>query len=109
MAQSMLAPECSHGHHAPTKAAGGKLRNMRTFNDKGGRRWQAALLEASYGYVLLTFNPFDGDGISQVQMDADTLAEADGLLRAYDEDKLQELLAKARPWDESTGIFTPSS
>lgn len=82
---------------------------MRTFNDKDGRRWQAALLEASYGYVLLTFNPFDGDGISQVQMEADTLVEADGMLRAYDEGQLQELLSKARPWDSSTGIFTPSS
>lgn len=82
---------------------------MRTFNDKDGRRWQAALLEASYGYVLLTFNPFDGDGISQVQMDADTLVEAGGMLRAYDEAELQALLARARPWDESTGIFTTSS
>ena len=71
--------------------------------------WQAALLEASYGYVLLTFNPFDGDGISQVQMEADTLVEADGMLRAYDEGQLQELLSKARPCDSSTGIFTPSS
>ena len=82
---------------------------MRTFNDKDGRRWQAALLEASYGYVLLTFNPFDGDGISQVQMDADTLFEADGLLRGYAESELQELLARARPWDQSTGLFTPKS
>lgn len=82
---------------------------MRTFNDTDGRRWQAALLEASYGYVLLTFNPFDGDEISQVQMDADTLLEAGDMLRAYEESELQELLARARPWGESTGIFTPSS
>lgn len=82
---------------------------MRTFNDDQGKRWQAALLEASYGNVLLTFNPLEGHGISQVRMDADTMAEASGMLRDFDENQLRALLAKARPWDASAGIFTPSS
>ncbi|MCK9516351.1 MAG: hypothetical protein WCZ18_03935 [Ottowia sp.] len=82
---------------------------MRTFNDESGRRWQAALLEASYGNILLTFNPFDGNNVNQVQMDADTLIEAGQMLRAFDEAQLQALLARSRPWDETAGIFTPSA
>ena len=82
---------------------------MRTFNDAAGRRWQAALLEASYGNVLLTFNPFDGNEVSQVQMDADTMAQATHMLRAFDEAELRALLTRARPWDETAGIFTPKS
>lgn len=82
---------------------------MRTFTDKDGRRWQAALLEASYGNILLTFNPFDDNTVSQVQIDADNMVEAGHKLYAFEEAQLQELLAKARPWDETAGIFTLSA
>lgn len=79
---------------------------MRTFNDEQGQRWQAALLEASYGNVLLTFNPFAGHEVRQIQMDVDNMVQAGHALRELDEAGLQQLLRQARPWDQSMGVFT---
>lgn len=82
---------------------------MRTFYDPSGRRWQAALLEASYGHILLVFNSYDGNEVMQVQMDADTMAEASQMLQIFDQAELQVLLDQARSWDETLGIFTLKS
>lgn len=75
---------------------------MRTFDDSTGRRWQAALLEASYGHIMLLFSPFEGSDVRQKLLDADHLAEAEQWLPTVDEAALRELLAQATPWDPAT-------
>lgn len=71
---------------------------MRTFDDGQGRRWQAALLEASYGNIALVFSPLRGDELRQHAMDAGTLAEAEAQLAALDDAALCARLAQAQPW-----------
>lgn len=71
---------------------------MRTFTAPNGQRWHAALLEASYGQVLLIFSPEQGDGLRQHTMAAEHLAEATEQLAAMDDAALAALLAQAAPW-----------
>lgn len=75
---------------------------MRTFQDLHGKRWQAALLEASYGHIMLLFNPVEGDEVRQKLLDADHLAEAEAWLPTLDDDALRALLARSSPWDPAT-------
>lgn len=78
--------------------------DMRDFDDSQGRRWQAALLEGSFGHVILLFSPFEGDGgdIRQKLIEANYLAEAGTWLATLDEDALRALLAESMPWDPAT-------
>lgn len=71
---------------------------MRTFEDEQGQRWQAAILNASYGSTVLLFSPVHGDGIRQQVLAAETLAEAEQQLYALDEAALCELLETAAEW-----------
>lgn len=75
---------------------------MRTVQDSDKKCWQAALLEASYGHIMLVFSPLEGDGIRQRLLDADHLAEAEMKLAALDDDQLRALLAEAQSWDQVT-------
>lgn len=76
---------------------------MRTFDDNRGRRWQAALLEASYGNIALVFSPVHGEGLRQLPMAAETLSAAESQLAALDEAGLCVLLEEAQPWDAGAG------
>lgn len=76
---------------------------MRTFDDGQGQHWQAALLEASYGHIMLLFSPLAGGGeVRQKLLDADHLAEAEQWLPTLDDEALRALLAQASPWDPAT-------
>ncbi len=77
---------------------------MRSFDDPLGQRWQAALLEASYGDFVLVFSPLQGSETRQKPLHADNLAEATAALAALDDDGLRALLAEAGPWDPSAGM-----
>ncbi|MCC6851023.1 MAG: hypothetical protein IT502_01820 [Rubrivivax sp.] len=68
---------------------------MRTFDDPGGRRWQAALLEASYGSFTLCFSPLAGCETHCAPWAADNLGQAAALLAALDDAALCALLAEA--------------
>ncbi|MDT3679502.1 MAG: hypothetical protein ROZ64_11790 [Burkholderiaceae bacterium] len=72
---------------------------MRTFEDDRGRRWQAALLEASWGNVLLLFSAFDGDDTRQQLLDAQNMSEAVSRLAVMSDDELRALLSTASAWD----------
>jgi hypothetical protein len=72
---------------------------MRSFDDIRGERWQAALLEASYGNIALVFSPMHGSEVRQLLMLADTLVDAQAQLAALDEAGLRAMLDDARPWD----------
>ncbi|HOV17789.1 hypothetical protein [Ottowia sp.] len=77
---------------------------MRSFDDPQGRRWQAALLEASYGNVMLVLSPMDGAEVVQHLLDADNLADAEVEIAALDDDALRALLVQAKPWDHQAGV-----
>lgn len=71
---------------------------MRSFDDAAGGHWQAALLEASYGNILLVFSCIDGEGVLKKPIDADSLLAAEQVLARMEEGRLRELLAEAEPW-----------
>ncbi|HQQ72048.1 MAG TPA: hypothetical protein PLL92_17320 [Alicycliphilus sp.] len=71
---------------------------MRGFDAPDGQRWQAALLEASYGQVLLIFSADQGGALRQHPMPAEHLAQASEQLAALDDAALAALLAQAAPW-----------
>ncbi|WHZ18339.1 MAG: hypothetical protein OJF55_000488 [Rhodanobacteraceae bacterium] len=70
---------------------------MRSFDDDAGGRWQAALMEASFGTVLLVFSRISGDGVLLKPLDAANFGEAERFLAAADEDRLRGLLVEAKP------------
>jgi hypothetical protein len=71
---------------------------MRSFEDNEGGHWQAALMEASFGNVLMIFSRIGRDGVLQKPLDAANYHEAEQLLADADEGQLRNLLAGARPW-----------
>jgi hypothetical protein len=71
---------------------------MRSFDDTRGGHWQAALLDASYGSMLLVFSP-SGDGvIRQTAMHAENMRLAEQQLADMDDAQLRSLLAASAPW-----------
>ncbi|TAM91091.1 MAG: hypothetical protein EPN41_00105 [Candidimonas sp.] len=72
---------------------------MRTFDDTQGNHWEAALLDASYGSIMLLFSPAQGEGIRQQLMPAENMKEAEAQLAALDDAGLRAMLAESRPWD----------
>lgn len=78
---------------------------MRTFEDNDGRRWQAALLNASYGNIMLVFSPLVGDGVRQQLLDAENLNQAEANLDAMDDDALRAMLDQAQAWQPGAGVF----
>ncbi len=71
---------------------------MRSFDDAQGNHWQAALLEASYGTVLVVFSRDGGDEVLKNELDATHLMEAEQWLSEMDETGLRATLAGAVPW-----------
>lgn len=73
---------------------------MRTFDDANGGHWQVALMEASYGTVVLIFGRIGGDQVLQRPLDTEVvnLAEAQELVAKLDEADLRAFLAQAAPW-----------
>jgi hypothetical protein len=71
---------------------------MRSFEDAGGIPWQAALLEASFGNVLLIFSRIGDTGVLHAPLEAANFHEAEQWLAAADPEELQKRLAGAKPW-----------
>lgn len=76
---------------------------MRVFEDSQGNQWQAALLSASYGCIVLIFSALEGEDIRQQLLGSDNQVEAEAELAAFDDDALRGMLAKAPPWDPTLG------
>lgn len=72
---------------------------MRSFADEQGRYWQAALLDASYGRVLLVFSALHDARIRRQILAVENLADAMLLLSQFDEADLRARLIDAEPWD----------
>lgn len=71
---------------------------MRSFDDDQGRPWQAALLEASFGNVLIVFSRIGGEGVLHKTLDTANYREAEQWLAAIDDMRLRSMLAEAQPW-----------
>lgn len=71
---------------------------MRSFDDDQGSHWQAALLEASFGNVLIVFSRIGGEGVLHKTLDTANYREAEQWLAAADETRLRSMLAEAQPW-----------
>ena len=71
---------------------------MRSFDDEHGGHWQAALLEASFGNVLLIFSRIGGEGVLHKALDTANYHEAEQWLAGSDEAALRTSLAEAKPW-----------
>lgn len=76
---------------------------MRSFHDATGRPWQAALLDASYGRLLLVFSAMRGSETRCRDAEGDNRAQAEALLAALDDAGLRDLLAASEPWDPARG------
>lgn len=72
---------------------------MRSFEDSHGRHWQAALLDASYGNVMLVFSPLRAGTLRRCALEVSTMAEAMAVLAALDEDGLRAMLLEADSWE----------
>ncbi|MDE2054561.1 MAG: hypothetical protein KGI62_07745 [Xanthomonadaceae bacterium] len=71
---------------------------MQSFDDDQGRHWQAALLEASFGNVMLIFSRIGALGVLHVALETANFHEAEQLLAGADAGVLRDWLAKAQPW-----------
>lgn len=71
---------------------------MRTLDDEHGGHWQAALLEASFGNVLLIFSRIGGEGVLHKTLDTANYHEAEQWLAGADEAALRAMMDKAEPW-----------
>lgn len=71
---------------------------MRSFDDEHGGHWQAALMEASFGNVLLVFSRIGAQGVLHTTLDAANFHEAEDWLAGADEDRLRAMLAGAKPF-----------
>jgi hypothetical protein len=78
--------------------AEGQDQGMRSFDDLQGGHWQAALLDASYGNVLLVFSHAGDGDIRQLALPAENLRLAEDDLAAMDDARLRQLLAESEPW-----------
>lgn len=76
---------------------------MRSFEDNQGKQWQAALLDASYGNIMLIFSPMHGGEIRQQLLGAENLAAAEAQMVGMDDDALRTMLAEADVWDPAAG------
>jgi hypothetical protein len=73
--------------------------SMRSFDDERGGHWQAALMEASFGNVLLVLTKIGAEGVLRAPLDAANFREAQAWLAGADEERLRALLAEAKPWN----------
>jgi hypothetical protein len=71
---------------------------MRSFDDDQGGHWQAALLEASFGNVMLIFSRIGGEGVLRKSLDTANYGEAQQWLAGADAGALRALLGEAEPW-----------
>jgi hypothetical protein len=71
---------------------------MRSFDDEHGSHWQAALLEASFGNVLLIFSRIGGEGVLHKTLETANFREAEQWLADSDDASLRASLAEAEPW-----------
>jgi len=78
------------------------LHSMRNFDDAAGGHWQAALMEGSFGGVVLIFGRIGDEQVLMRPMhtEAANFGEAEQVLAKLDEAGLRTFLAEAKPWTQ---------
>lgn len=71
---------------------------MRSFDDSQGNHWQAALMKASFGNVLLIFSRIGADGVLYRPLDTANFGEAEAQLATATDGELRALLDAATAW-----------
>lgn len=72
---------------------------MRSFDDDRGYHWQAALMDASFGNVMVIFSRIGDDGVLKRPLEkATNLQQAEQILADADEPELRAMLAEAKPF-----------
>ena len=71
---------------------------MRSFDDPQGGQWQAAVLDASYGNMLLVFSHAGDGAIRKIAMKAENMWLAERQLADMEDSQLRGLLAESVPW-----------
>jgi hypothetical protein len=72
---------------------------MRSFDDTQGSSWQAAVLDASYGNMLLVFSHASDGGVRKTTMSVENMRLAEQQLAGMDVSQLRGLLAESVPWE----------
>ncbi|MEO8857695.1 MAG: hypothetical protein ABI343_11975 [Burkholderiaceae bacterium] len=72
---------------------------MRSFDDTQGSQWQAAVLDASYGSMLLVFSHAGDSVVRKLAMSAENLRLAEQQLVEMDQSQLRRLLQASVPWE----------
>lgn len=72
---------------------------MHTFEDEQGQAWQVAVLDASFGSVMLVFSRHGSTDLLKGDLYAADVAEAREMLAAMDDAELRSRLAEAVPVD----------
>lgn len=72
---------------------------MRSFEDDQNQAWQVAVLDASYGSVVLVFSGLGSAKLLKGELYAADVAEAREMLAAMDEAELRARLTEAVPID----------
>lgn len=72
---------------------------MRSFDDDRGGQWQVAVLDASYGSMLLVFSHAGDSAVRKLAMSAENLRLAEQELVEMDESQLRRLLDESLPWE----------
>jgi hypothetical protein len=72
---------------------------MRSFDDTQGSQWQAAVLDASYGSMLLVFSSAGDSLVRKLAMSAENMRVAEQQLVDMDDSQLRSLLEASVPWE----------
>jgi hypothetical protein len=72
---------------------------MRSFDDTQGSQWQAAVLDASYGSMLLVFSSAGDSLVRKLAMSAENMRVAEQQLVDMDDSQLLSLLEASVPWE----------
>ena len=71
---------------------------MRSFSDNQGQEWQADVMDASYGNMLMLFWRLGSFDIYKSPLQAGNHLSAEHEVAAFSDDELRARLASAEPW-----------
>lgn len=71
---------------------------MRSFNDSNGQEWQADVMDASYGNMLMLFWRLGSFDMFKTPLNAGNHLAAEHEVAAFSDDELRTRLASAEPW-----------
>lgn len=71
---------------------------MRSFSDSNGQVWQADVMDASYGNMLMLFWRLGSFDVFKSRLQASNHLSAEHEVAAFSEEELRSRLETAEPW-----------